>query len=1037
MSDSHRVYFRGYALIRINQLQLQTGRDLNDKHVARLRKIFKLEGCLHYDHRHSVPVVINENLLLDALNRQHPGLHQLPKTGKDAPALRFAADVQIACLHGRHRIAAAEQILGLSDQWWIVEVFSDDMPIQQQRDIQQDHGSSLGLTHDVIFRYILMALKRDDKVAYDKWYNRLQDDQKKIVRRLRGYTGGALLKIFEDLASFSLEWDYFCFGRLALIMEAKCEEEVCQYLRTLHTLWIDILGPTTAVQDLDETTVKLLRLKMPAHSTVDAEQIQQSLRDGKLFRNVHDLSERKALEARLLKCPRFITLETFFKDAIYLKACSDGLNKLLPSTKSGAKPTTNSLRASLAYYFNDDMNQFPLRYMQLWFYALRNFPYIEDRKFNAPRADADSTSTSLRLRYNSDFDRLARHALSLGFSLEKRVRHDASNTNANDFDSISSEKPALSTNDEGLPDKERSNRPCERSFHRNRGFITLENVMAIYPQPCGAYPTPFAVTRDMVFRFWGDILPPSDSSTRQRNAQHESEAQDLPAPGESDTRIYRPSSSDYERSTRSPSAVSEVRPKTFGQGEGWNEGDFSSFYMHPHLETKHPFVSRPNVLSLSETLTAHEPAQVEHTQTVVVDQNLVEDRRRALRISSASSRSTNLFDDGYEKQYPAEDRASKRANGDDLTRQMLFEAVGKQQPTESVELEDQPLPADDQSLETVQTQEPHAQEERNRWWQLSGSDCQLPDPEQQIQETAEVVGTVYDDDAELADSQAINALHARDQAVSKKRHRYTRFPGGPSKREGQLFNPGQVAHLGINVDKDIGPPPEQDTATTPNHDGQTTTTGNASSEPEKENIQHEHSSTKLAVSSKHKTTFPGPASQTTRHHGNNLNVSSLRTEDNRRRKRQDHDDTVFATKSATHEQAQVPDFDVFKIQVESVRSIWDQLDNRKIYVTSPVDVPGLDSKRHTSHDRLWSWAEHEHGEYRLQLDRLLEQNYGFQLISSEGRPGEPHYRTAPPESFWQVYFGTAPRIYWLAVIYPLQEFGGSRGKVRKTELVRT
>ena len=125
MNDNRHVYFRGYALVRMHQLQLQTGRKLNDKHVARLRKIFQQEGCFHYDHRHSVPVVINESLLLDALNRQHPGLHQLPKTGEDAPALRFAADVQITCLHGRHRIAAAEQILGLPDQWWIVEVFSD------------------------------------------------------------------------------------------------------------------------------------------------------------------------------------------------------------------------------------------------------------------------------------------------------------------------------------------------------------------------------------------------------------------------------------------------------------------------------------------------------------------------------------------------------------------------------------------------------------------------------------------------------------------------------------------------------------------------------------------------------------------------------------------------------------------------------------------------------------------------------------------------------------------------------------------------
>ncbi|KAF2158951.1 hypothetical protein M409DRAFT_61221 [Zasmidium cellare ATCC 36951] len=178
----------------------------------------------------------------------------------------------------------------------------------------------------------------------------------------------------------------------------------------------------------------------------------------------------------------------------------------------------------------NDVDHFPLRYMQLWCYALRNFPYIDDRKFNALRADMDSTSTSLRLKYNSDFGRLARHALSLGFSLKKGVIHDASNTNAHNFDVVSLEKPELSTNNEGLPEKERSNRPYERSFHRNRSFITLEKVVAIHLQTCGAYPTPFAVTRDMIFRFWGDILPPSESTTGQRNVQHESDAQDVPAP---------------------------------------------------------------------------------------------------------------------------------------------------------------------------------------------------------------------------------------------------------------------------------------------------------------------------------------------------------------------------------------------------------------------------------------------------------------------------------------------------------------------------
>lgn len=111
--------------MKLSQLQLQTGRDPKERHVKQLLRIFKTDGCAQYDSQHSVPVVINERLLLSVLHAQHAGASYLPTIGTDAPMLRFPADTCITCLHGCRRIAAAKRFLKLQDQWWIVEVFSD------------------------------------------------------------------------------------------------------------------------------------------------------------------------------------------------------------------------------------------------------------------------------------------------------------------------------------------------------------------------------------------------------------------------------------------------------------------------------------------------------------------------------------------------------------------------------------------------------------------------------------------------------------------------------------------------------------------------------------------------------------------------------------------------------------------------------------------------------------------------------------------------------------------------------------------------
>lgn len=136
------LYFRGFARVRLDHLDLQTGREVDHKQVEYLCNVFEQEGCRHDQPDYSVPVVIQQEIMSSAL-RSHPsGVAGLPFSGTNAPMLTFSDDVQIVCLHGGHRITAARKFLKVRDQWWTVKVFGegtvcDTMHCEQNSDDAQ------------------------------------------------------------------------------------------------------------------------------------------------------------------------------------------------------------------------------------------------------------------------------------------------------------------------------------------------------------------------------------------------------------------------------------------------------------------------------------------------------------------------------------------------------------------------------------------------------------------------------------------------------------------------------------------------------------------------------------------------------------------------------------------------------------------------------------------------------------------------------------------------------------------------------------
>lgn len=124
MSNARQLAFRGFARVNLDDLSFvhDSHRGLDERNVARLGKIFDLEGCQRFHEHNFVDVVIEQNSL-DTLQRRC--LAQQPVD--DWTAVPLLSLGQLECLSGRHRIEAAKTHLAPNEQWWIVRLFVNGM----------------------------------------------------------------------------------------------------------------------------------------------------------------------------------------------------------------------------------------------------------------------------------------------------------------------------------------------------------------------------------------------------------------------------------------------------------------------------------------------------------------------------------------------------------------------------------------------------------------------------------------------------------------------------------------------------------------------------------------------------------------------------------------------------------------------------------------------------------------------------------------------------------------------------------------------
>lgn len=127
IATERHLKFQGTAKVNVDEIcfNSQSNRQLDQKNIDRLCRIFQEEGCQNLSLAHHVPATVCRRHLTASLERANVSARALlTNSGSNPPNLQFQPG-QLKGLHGRHRIAAGLETLPPDLRWWAVDIYSD------------------------------------------------------------------------------------------------------------------------------------------------------------------------------------------------------------------------------------------------------------------------------------------------------------------------------------------------------------------------------------------------------------------------------------------------------------------------------------------------------------------------------------------------------------------------------------------------------------------------------------------------------------------------------------------------------------------------------------------------------------------------------------------------------------------------------------------------------------------------------------------------------------------------------------------------
>jgi hypothetical protein len=109
------------ARVQLKHLQFDLERNpIKERQVLHMLEIYNLEGCQRLVPENFIPAIISKKDFDQALTQSK--FSQTDPTS--IPELVLPINFKLLCLHGKHRIFAAQEFLEPGNQWWTVDIYS-------------------------------------------------------------------------------------------------------------------------------------------------------------------------------------------------------------------------------------------------------------------------------------------------------------------------------------------------------------------------------------------------------------------------------------------------------------------------------------------------------------------------------------------------------------------------------------------------------------------------------------------------------------------------------------------------------------------------------------------------------------------------------------------------------------------------------------------------------------------------------------------------------------------------------------------------
>lgn len=131
LTTERQLKYKGTAKIDLDQISFRASANtkVDQKNVERLCEIFRKDACRRLDIQNHVTAIVSRRHLRRAC--QVEGIANEDLTANNTtcyPRLQFPTG-QVQCLHGQHRLKAAEETLPPTERWWTVDLYLDGLPL--------------------------------------------------------------------------------------------------------------------------------------------------------------------------------------------------------------------------------------------------------------------------------------------------------------------------------------------------------------------------------------------------------------------------------------------------------------------------------------------------------------------------------------------------------------------------------------------------------------------------------------------------------------------------------------------------------------------------------------------------------------------------------------------------------------------------------------------------------------------------------------------------------------------------------------------